>query len=73
MATKTILTLDQFLALPEREADGTHYELSKGELIKLPPPGYKHGAIVFRIAALLMGVLPREEYIVGGAADLFDI
>ena len=67
MATKTILTLDQFLALPEREADGTHYELSKGELIKLPPSGYRHGAIVIRIAGLLISVLPRDEYIVAGA------
>ena len=65
MATKTILTLDQFLALPEREADGTHYELSKGELIKLPPPGYRHALIIARITALLMSVLPRDEYFVG--------
>jgi Uma2 family endonuclease len=67
VATKTILTLDQFLTLPERESDGTHYELSKGELIKLPPPGYRHGAIVIRIGALLASVLPRDKYVVTGA------
>ncbi len=66
MATKTILTINQFLALPEREEDGTHYELSEGELIKLPPPGYKHAALIINIGALLKSVLPREEYIVAG-------
>ncbi|MGI9072643.1 MAG: hypothetical protein ACR2JB_15345 [Bryobacteraceae bacterium] len=39
MATRTTITLDQFRELPERE-DGTHYELSQGELITLPAPGY---------------------------------
>ena len=63
MATRTTLTLDQFLALPEPE-DGTHYELSQGELITLPPPGYRHGAIIARITRLLGNTLSEEEYIV---------
>jgi len=73
MATRTTLTLDQFLALPERE-DGTHYELSQGELITWPPPGYRHGAIIARITRLLGNTLPEEEYIVvsGDAGFLLD-
>jgi Uma2 family endonuclease len=73
MATRTTLTLDQFLALPEPE-DWTQYELSRGELITLPPPGYKHGAVVARITRLLGNTLPEEEYIVvsGDAGFLLD-
>jgi len=63
MATQTALTLDQFLALPETE-DGTHYELSEGELITLPPPGYRHGIIEANIAAILRARLDRKKYIV---------
>lgn len=65
MATRTTLTLDQFIALPEPE-DWTQYELSRGELITLPPPGYRHGVLVAKIATLLINTLPPEEYIVAG-------
>ncbi len=73
MATQTTLTLDQFLALPERE-DGSHYELSNGELITLPPPGFEHGAILARITMLFGRMLPESEYIVvsGDAGFLLD-
>jgi Uma2 family endonuclease len=64
MATQTTLTLEQFLALPEQEEDGTHYELSAAELITLPPPGFRHAAIVVRIATLLSTTIDRQEYIV---------
>ncbi len=64
MATKTILTMDQFLAFPEREEDGTHYELSEGELVKLPPPEYRHGAIAGKVARLLINALSEEEYVI---------
>jgi Uma2 family endonuclease len=65
MATQTALTLDQFLALPETE-DGTHYELSEGELITLPPPGYRHGVIEANIAGILRAKLDRKKYIIAG-------
>lgn len=73
MATRTTLTLDQFRELPERE-DGTNYELSQGELITLPPPGYSHGALMARIGALLLNSLDPKEYIVvaGDAGFLLD-
>jgi Uma2 family endonuclease len=74
MATKTVLTLEQFMALPETEADGTHYELSEGELIKLSPDGYLHAATIANIAFLLRTALSREEYVVvaGDAGYLLD-
>jgi Uma2 family endonuclease len=65
MATRTTLTLDQFLALPEPE-DWTQYELSRGELITFAPPGYRHGVLVAQIATLLTNALSRKEYIVAG-------
>jgi Uma2 family endonuclease len=65
MATQTALTLDQFLALPDTE-DGTHYELSEGALITLPPPGYRHGVIEANIAGILHGTLDRKKYIIAG-------
>lgn len=70
MATRTTLTLDQFAALPD-PGDGTQHELSQGELITLPPPGYRHGALIVRIAAILQNALNREEYIVVGADSGF--
>jgi Uma2 family endonuclease len=70
MATRTTLTLDQFIALPER-GDGTNYELSHGELITLPPLGYRHGALVMRIGALLLYSLDPKEYSVTGADSGF--
>ena len=65
MAARTTLTLDQFLELPEPE-DWTQYELSRGELITLPPPGYRHGVLVAKIITLLINTLSPEEYIVAG-------
>ena len=66
MATRTLLTLEQFLALPQRAEDGSLYELSEGELIKLPPPGFRHGAILAKITVLLRNALPTDDYIVVG-------
>jgi Uma2 family endonuclease len=57
------MTLEQFMALPEREEDGTHYELSEGELIKLPPPQFAHGVIISNIVRAL-AILKRDEYLV---------
>lgn len=73
MATRTTLTLDQFIALPEPE-DWTQYELSQGELITLPPPGYRHGVLMAKIATLLTNTLPPEDYVVasGDAGFLLD-
>jgi Uma2 family endonuclease len=51
MATQTVLTLEQFLELPEEE--GLRRELDQGQVIEMSPPSYVHGRIVGRIAFLL--------------------
>ncbi len=66
MAAQTTLTLDEFLALPERESDGTHYELSEGELIKLSPAGYRHGVVVMNVGGILRATLDRKQYLIAG-------
>jgi Uma2 family endonuclease len=43
MATKTLLTVEQYAAL--QEPPGVRYELSNGELIVTPSPSYLHNAI----------------------------
>ena len=40
---KTLLTADDLLAMPD---DGKYYELVKGELVEMPPPGFMHEFIV---------------------------
>lgn len=60
------MSLEQFLALPEREPDGTRYELSDGELLTLPPPGYRHGVILATLVALLRMTIDRKQFVVAG-------
>jgi Uma2 family endonuclease len=43
MATKTLLTVEEYAALQEPE--GVRYELSEGELIVTPSPSYFHNEI----------------------------
>jgi len=65
MATaQAVLTLDHFLSMPDSEADGTHYELSEGELITLAAPGFRHGAIMMNVGYLLRAALDHKQYIV---------
>jgi Uma2 family endonuclease len=71
MATQTAFTLDQFLELPEREDDGTQYELSEGELIVLPSPGYRHGIILMNAGRILGVALDRKRYLITGADSGF--
>ena len=40
---KTLLTADDLLAMPD---DGKFYELVRGELVEMPPPGFMHEFIV---------------------------
>ena len=70
-STQTSLTLEQFLALPERASDGSHYELSEGELIALSPAGYRHGLIVINIAHVLRSTLDRTKFLVVGGKTGF--
>jgi Uma2 family endonuclease len=41
------MSLKQFEALPD---DGYHHELSKGTLIREPPPGARHSRVVMNVA-----------------------
>lgn len=50
MATKTLLTADDLLALPD---DGMRHELVGGELRTMTPSGYQHGRITARLARLV--------------------
>src|SRR5688500_15428079 len=48
MSTETqLMTADELLAMPD---DGFRYELIKGELIRMPPPGHIHGRVTMRVA-----------------------
>lgn len=49
-ATKTLITADELLAMPN---DGYRYELIKGELFQMVPPGGEHGVIAMKLAARL--------------------
>ena len=45
-----VVTADELLAMPE---DGFHYELLKGELIRMSPTGHDHGIVALNIAGPL--------------------
>ncbi len=53
-----ILTVDQYLALPEDERFID--EVSRGRLVREPRPGFEHGEIVVRVAAVLMRYLEQH-------------
>ena len=62
MASKTLLTLEQFERLPD---DGMRHELDEGELISMPPPLGEHGIIQNGTAYLLTDLVkPRSLGIV---------
>ncbi len=45
-----LMTAEELLRLPD---DGFRYELVRGELIKMTPPGFEHGGIVSKVIILL--------------------
>jgi Uma2 family endonuclease len=63
MTPKTLLSLEEFAALPD---DGMKHELNEGELITMPPPKPRHGTCQVRLAAALL------EYVTArGAGQVF--
>lgn len=57
MATKTLLTVEQFEQLPD---DGMRHELDEGELISMPPAMGRHGSVQGKTFSLLLNfVSPR--------------
>jgi len=58
MATKTLLTLEQFEQLPD---DGMRHELDEGELISMPPTFGLHGMIQSKMDRLLGNYAERKS------------
>ena len=58
MSTKTLLTSED---LWKMVADGSRYELSKGELLPMTPVGMEHGGIVIRLGRLLGGYVDEKR------------
>lgn len=46
------LTAEQFARLPE-PADGSKQELVRGEIVTMPPPGFRHGEVTLQVGFLL--------------------
>lgn len=46
---KRLLTADDLLAMPD---DGKYYELVRGELVEMPPPGFMHELVVAQFIML---------------------
>ena len=59
MASKTLLTLEQFDQLPAEEA--LRYELDKGELVAVSGPSYQHNYIRDTIVWLLRSFLSSKR------------
>ena len=49
MSTKTLMSAEELLALPD---DSMRHELIEGELTTMTPAGYEHGRVTFRVAGL---------------------
>ena len=54
-ATK-LLTADDLLAMPD---DGYRYELDRGVLRRMPPPGFRHGVVIMN-TALVLGAYAKD-------------
>lgn len=69
MATKTLLTADEFFQTGP-ETDG--FELVKGELVPMPPPGDRHGEVCANAAYLLKDYTRKVGYgkVIGNDAGL---
>jgi Uma2 family endonuclease len=62
VATK-LMTVEEFEAMPN---DGGRYELVRGELVPMPPPGYEHFRVIGLVSHFLnLFVLPRGLGVVG--------
>jgi Uma2 family endonuclease len=48
--TTKLLTADELLVMPD---DGFHYELVRGELKRMTPPGIEHGGVTMALASAL--------------------
>jgi Uma2 family endonuclease len=69
MGAKTLLSLEEFMALPD---NGNRHELSQGELVVMPPPHSEHSIVLDNIKMILSDyvrgkrlgrVLPEAGYL----------
>jgi Uma2 family endonuclease len=58
MTPKTLLSVEEFAALPD---DGMKHELNEGELITMPPPKARHGDCRVRLAAALLEYVTAQD------------
>ena len=66
---KKLLTADDLLAMPD---DGKYYELVRGELVEMPPPGFMHEFVVAQfITSFNYFVRPRNLGIVTGGPGIY--
>ena len=49
-ARARLVTAEEFARIPD---DDQHYELVEGRVVRMSPPGFRHGLLATRIAALL--------------------
>ena len=56
------MTLAEFLALPEENTDGSHFELSEGRLVRLSPTGRPHAHCIDRILRYLYKHLDETRF-----------
>ena len=58
ITARKLLTADDLLALPD---DGNRYELVRGELITMPPPGIKHAAVTGQIGGHIWSFIRTND------------
>ena len=70
MATQTLVTLDQFMDLPDQEGVWLR-ELDEGRVIEMSHPSVLHGAIQANVAHLLLSCVERTgtDFLVSQNAD----
>ncbi len=66
---KTLLTADDLLAMPD---DGKFYELVRGELVEMPPPGFMHGFVAAQFILHFGSFVEQNNLgIVTGGTDIY--
>lgn len=59
-ATTKLLTAEEFAKLPN-PADGSKQELVRGEVVTMPPPGFRHGIVQLNVATLLKACAKQHK------------
>src|SRR3990167_752546 len=70
MSTKTLLTADDLWKIV---ADGSRYELSRGELVPMTPVGLQHSAIVGRLGEFLSRYVRENQLGIVGTEGGFKL